>query len=58
MVDFDFQNFDVARLYARLFSIDVGSQKVLQKCGFKLRRNSNKSFAKIGLFGCINLRDH
>jgi ribosomal-protein-alanine N-acetyltransferase len=50
MIDFAFLNFDIVRLYARPFSSNIGSQKVLEKCGFKLEARLKKSIFKNGVY--------
>jgi len=50
MIDFSFLNFDIVRLYARPFSSNIGSQKVLEKCGFKLEARLKKSIFKNGVY--------
>ena len=50
MIDFAFLNFDIIRLYARPFSSNIGSQKVLEKCGFKLEARLKKSIYKNGVY--------
>jgi ribosomal-protein-alanine N-acetyltransferase len=50
MIDFAFQNFDIVRLYARPFSSNIGSQKVLEKCGFSLEAKLKKSIYKNGVY--------
>lgn len=50
MIDYAFKNFDIIRLYARPFSSNIGSQKVLEKCGFTLEARLRKSIYKNGVF--------
>jgi RimJ/RimL family protein N-acetyltransferase len=50
MIDFAFQKFDINRLYARPFSSNIGSQKVLEKCGFILEATLKKSIYKNGVY--------
>jgi ribosomal-protein-alanine N-acetyltransferase len=50
MIDFAFQNFEIVRLYARPFSSNIGSQKVLEKCGFKHEATLKKSIYKNGVY--------
>jgi RimJ/RimL family protein N-acetyltransferase len=50
MITFAFNNFDINRLYARPFSSNIGSQKVLKKCGFTLEARLKKSIYKNGIF--------
>ena len=48
MIDYGFSNFDINRIFARPFSINVASQKVLQKAGFQLEATLEKTFFKNG----------
>ena len=48
MVDYAFKNFDIIRLYARPFSSNTGSQRVLEKAGFELEACLKKSIFKNG----------
>lgn len=50
MIAYAFQNFDIVRLYARPFSSNEGSQKVLEKCGFNLEARLKKSIYKNGTY--------
>lgn len=50
MIEFAFKNFDINRLYARPFSSNIASQKVLEKCGFTLEARLKKSIYKNGVF--------
>jgi ribosomal-protein-alanine N-acetyltransferase len=50
MIEFAFNNFDINRLYARPFSSNIGSQKVLEKCGFTHEATLKKSIYKNGLY--------
>lgn len=50
LIDYAFAKFDIVRLYARPFSSNVGSQKVLEKCGFKHEATLKKSIYKNGLY--------
>jgi RimJ/RimL family protein N-acetyltransferase len=50
MIAYAFKNFDVKRLYARPFSSNIGSQKVLEKCGFTHEATLKKSIFKNGVY--------
>lgn len=46
VVDYGFKNFDITRIYARPFGNNPASQRVLEKCGFKLEARIEKSIFK------------
>lgn len=46
MVRYAFSNFDLIRLYGRPFPYNIASQKVLEKCGFKLEAILKDAFYK------------
>lgn len=46
IVDYGFANFDIVRIYARPFSTNKGSQRVLEKAGFKLEARLEKALYK------------
>ena len=48
MVDYGFKTFDINRIYARPFGTNKGSQRVLQKTGFKLEGTFEKAIYKNG----------
>lgn len=48
MTDYAFKNFDINRIFARPFGSNTGSQKVLEKCGFKLEAKFEKTIYKNG----------
>jgi RimJ/RimL family protein N-acetyltransferase len=48
MVGYAFENFDIVRLYARPFSNNKASQRVLEKAGFDLEAIHRKSIFKNG----------
>lgn len=50
VVDYGFKNFDITRIYARPFGNNPASQRVLEKCGFKLEARIEKSIFKNGEF--------
>lgn len=50
VVDYGFKNFDITRIYARPFGNNQASQRVLEKCGFKLEARIEKSIFKNGEF--------
>lgn len=47
-VEYAFENFGIVRLYARPFSNNPGSQRVLEKAGFELEARLKKSIFKNG----------
>lgn len=48
MVDYGFKTFDIVRIYARPFSTNKGSQRVLEKAGFELEARLKKALYKNG----------
>lgn len=48
MVEYAFGHFDIVRLYARPFSNNAGSKRVLEKAGFRLEARLEKSIYKHG----------
>lgn len=48
MIDFAFATYEINRVYARPFGINIASQKVLEKCGFKLEARFEKVIFKNG----------
>lgn len=48
MVDYGFEHWDITRIYARPFGRNIGSQKALEKAGFKLEARLEKTFFKNG----------
>lgn len=46
MVNYGFGNFEINRIYARPFSTNLASQKVLEKAGFKLEARFEKTIIK------------
>ncbi|MGZ3920586.1 MAG: GNAT family N-acetyltransferase, partial [Bacteroidia bacterium] len=44
--DFAFKTYDINRIYARPFGTNVASQRVLEKCGFKLEARLEKVIFK------------
>ena len=50
MVDYGFKNFDISRIYARPFSYNIASQKVLEKAGFVLEARLEKTIFKNGQY--------
>jgi len=49
-VEYGFANFDVTRIFARPFGRNIGSIKVLDKCGFKLEATLPQTVIKDGKF--------
>lgn len=50
MVDFGFKTYDINRIFARPFGTNIGSQKVLEKAGFRLEAKLEKTIFKNGVF--------
>jgi RimJ/RimL family protein N-acetyltransferase len=50
MIEYGFDNFDITRIFARPFGRNVASQKVLEKCGFKLEARMKNTIYKNGVF--------
>jgi len=48
VVDFAFTTYDINRIFARPFGTNIASQKVLEKCGFKLEARFEKVIFKNG----------
>jgi [ribosomal protein S5]-alanine N-acetyltransferase len=48
MVDYAFQTFDIERIFARPFGTNLASQRVLEKSGFKLEGQFEKTIFKNG----------
>ena len=48
IVKYGFDSFDIVRIYARPFSTNIGSQKVLEKAGFTLEARLKKAIFKKG----------
>lgn len=50
IVDYGFRTFDIVRIYARPFSFNNASQRVLEKAGFTLEATLKKACFKNGQF--------
>lgn len=50
MVEFGFKNLDIDRIFARPFHTNVGSQRVLEKSGFRLEARLEKTIFKNGTY--------
>ncbi len=50
MVAYGFAHFDIDRIFARPFGTNVGSQRVLEKAGFKLEATFEKTIFKNGVY--------
>jgi RimJ/RimL family protein N-acetyltransferase len=50
MVVYGFRAFDIVRIFARPFSTNLKSQRVLEKAGFKLEASLGKALFKNGEF--------
>ncbi len=48
MVELGFKLFDIDRIFAKPFGTNIGSQKVLEKCGFELEARFDKTILKFG----------
>lgn len=48
IVIYGFKTFDIVRIFARPFSTNMGSQRVLEKAGFKLEARLKKALYKNG----------
>ena len=46
MVEYGFKTFDITRIFARPFGTNIGSQRVLEKAGFKLEARFEKTLFK------------
>ena len=46
MIGYGFENFDINRIYGRVYHTNIGSQKVLEKCGFILEAQFEKTIYK------------
>jgi len=50
MVTYGFKSFDIDRIFARPFGTNIGSQRVLEKAGFKLEGQFEKTLFKNGVY--------
>jgi len=50
MIEFGFYNLDINRIFARPFSINIASQRVLEKAGMKLDGRFEKTLFKNGQY--------
>jgi RimJ/RimL family protein N-acetyltransferase len=50
IVEYGFRTFDIVRIYARPFSTNLKSQRVLEKSGFELEARLEKALFKNGEF--------
>lgn len=48
IIDYGFKNMDIVRIFARIFETNKASQKVVEKCGFKLEGKYDKTLYKNG----------
>jgi len=48
ILDYGFRTFDITRIFARPFSTNLGSQRVLEKAGFELEARLKKALFKNG----------
>ena len=49
-IDYGFQNWDIDRIFARPFGSNIGSQRALEKAGFKLEAKFEKTIFKNGQY--------
>lgn len=49
IVNYGFDRFEITRIYARPFGSNIASQRVLEKCGFKLEASIAKNIIKNGI---------
>lgn len=50
VIKYGFKTFDITRIYARPFGNNTASQRVLEKCGFRLEARIEKNIFKNGEF--------
>ena len=50
ILEFGFSNLDITRIYARTFSSNIASQRVLEKAGMKPEARFEKSIFKEGQY--------
>lgn len=48
IVEYGFKNLEIERIFARPFGTNIASQKVLEKCGFRLEARFEKTIFKNG----------
>ncbi len=46
MIDYGFKHMDIVRIFARIYGTNIPSQKVVEKCGFKLEAKFEKTIFK------------
>ena len=46
IVKYGFENLDIIRIFARIYGTNIPSQKVVEKCGFKLEGKYDKTIFK------------
>lgn len=46
IVRYGFEMWDIDRIFARPFGLNIASQKVLEKCGFRLEAKFEKTYFK------------
>jgi len=49
MIEYGFKTWDISRIYARPFGTNIGSQKALEKSGFRLEGRFEKTIFKNGV---------
>ncbi len=50
IIDYGFKNMDIIRIFARIIGTNITSRKVVEKCGFKLEGQYEKTLYKNGEF--------
>lgn len=50
IVKYGFENLDIVRIFARIYGTNIPSQKVVEKCSFKLEGKYDKTIFKNGEF--------
>lgn len=63
IVDYGFRTFDITRIFARPFGINIGSQKALEKAGFTIEASFEKALYKNGeyfdeIYYSVRKNDH
>ena len=46
IIDYGFKHMDIVRIFARIYGTNIPSQKVVEKCGFKLEGKYEKTIFK------------
>ncbi|HAW19695.1 MAG TPA: N-acetyltransferase, partial [Flavobacteriales bacterium] len=54
MIVYGFEHWDVNRIFARPYGPNIGSQRVLEKCGFRKEGFFKKAIFKNGIYLDLN----